>query len=150
MRRSFIKILIRILNLDFYLIGHVSNIPVMPFLTGISDNTQSKSCMLSLTEYFWDFQNNALWATLKHALLQKNGWWLYYIARYNILTFTVLILHNWDSLGNNYHLMSQQQKVCYILQKNFHWNSNFAKFIFQLLQISLDFPIFQPMITCIM
>ena len=42
-------------------------IPTMKFFTGISGTTQSKSYMISLTEYVWEFQNNALWDTLKHA-----------------------------------------------------------------------------------
>ena len=41
----------------------VNNIPTMPFLTGISRNTQSKSYTLSLTEYVWEFRDNALWDT---------------------------------------------------------------------------------------
>ena len=45
-------------------IRHVNSIPTMQFVTGISGNTQSKSSMLSLTEYVWVFQNNALWDTL--------------------------------------------------------------------------------------
>ena len=45
------------------IIGHVNNIPTMQFPSGVSRrNTQSKSDMLSLTEYVWDFQNNALWS----------------------------------------------------------------------------------------
>ena len=32
-------------------------------------NTQSKLYMRSLTEFIWDFQNNALWDTNQHALL---------------------------------------------------------------------------------
>ena len=42
---------------------HVNNIPTMHLFTGISRNTQSKLCMLSLTECVWDFRNNALWDT---------------------------------------------------------------------------------------
>ena len=34
-----------------------------------SRNTQSKSYKLPLTECVWEFQNNALWDTLQHALL---------------------------------------------------------------------------------
>ena len=49
---------------DECLIGHVNNIPIMQFFTGITRNTQPKSYMLSLTECVWDFQNNALWETL--------------------------------------------------------------------------------------
>ena len=43
----------------------------MQLVTGISRNTQSKSytCMLSLTECVWKFQNDALWDTNLHALL---------------------------------------------------------------------------------
>ena len=53
-----------------HIIGHVNNIPTMQFFTEISRNTQSKSYnMLSFTECVWDFQNNALWDTKKHALL---------------------------------------------------------------------------------
>ena len=40
----------------------------MQFFTGISRNTQSTH-MLLLTECIWEFQNNALWDTLQHALL---------------------------------------------------------------------------------
>ena len=47
----------------YYAIGHVNNIPTMQFFTGISQNTQSKSYMLSLTGCAWDFQNNVLWDT---------------------------------------------------------------------------------------
>ena len=42
---------------DVSLIGH-----------GVSSNTQSKSYMLSLTEFVWNFQNNALWDTHQHVL----------------------------------------------------------------------------------
>ena len=48
-------------TLHYCIIGCVYNIPTMQFLTGISRNTQSKSYMLSFTEFVWDFQNNALW-----------------------------------------------------------------------------------------
>ena len=48
-------------------IGHVNNISTN------SRNTQSKSCTLSLTECVWEFRNNALWNTHKHALLD----WVY-------------------------------------------------------------------------
>ena len=41
----------------------------MQFFSGIPSNTQSKSYMLSLTECDWDFQNNDLWDTHEHALL---------------------------------------------------------------------------------
>ena len=50
------------------LIGHVNIILTMQFFAGISRNTQSKFYMLSLTECVWEFQNNALWDTHKHAL----------------------------------------------------------------------------------
>ena len=36
---------------------------------GISRNTQSKCYMLSFSECVWDFQNNTLWDTQKHAVL---------------------------------------------------------------------------------
>ena len=36
----------------------------MQCFTEISRNIQSKSYMLALTEFVWDFQNNALWDTL--------------------------------------------------------------------------------------
>ena len=38
---------------------HVDNIPTMQFFAGIS----TKSYTPSLTEWVWDFQNNALWDT---------------------------------------------------------------------------------------
>ena len=44
-------------------VGHVNNIPTMQFFTGSSRYTQSKLYMLSLTEWVWDFQNDALWDT---------------------------------------------------------------------------------------
>ena len=50
-------------NKYIHLIGHVNNIPTMPFFIEISRNTHSKLYMLSLTEYAWDFQNNTLWDT---------------------------------------------------------------------------------------
>ena len=37
----------------------------MQFFTETSRNTQLKSYMLSLTEFVWDFQNKALWDTIK-------------------------------------------------------------------------------------
>ena len=40
----------------------------MPFFTGVSRITQSKSFMLSLTECVWDFQNDVLWDSHEHAL----------------------------------------------------------------------------------
>ena len=40
--------------------GHVNNIPSMQFVTGISVNTQSKSCMLSLIIALWDTHYHAL------------------------------------------------------------------------------------------
>ena len=45
--------------------------PRCNFFTGISRNSQSNSYMLSLTECVWEFQNNALWGTHQHALLQQ-------------------------------------------------------------------------------
>ena len=48
----------------------VNHIPTMQFSIGISRNTQSKSYMLSLTEYEWESQNDALCDILKHALFQ--------------------------------------------------------------------------------
>ena len=41
----------------------------MQFWTGIPRITQSKqyTCILSWTEYKWEFQNDALWDTLRHA-----------------------------------------------------------------------------------
>ena len=54
-------------------IGHVSNIPMMQFTTGVRIGTQSKFHMPSLiTEYAWEFQNSALWDALKHATLREN------------------------------------------------------------------------------
>ena len=47
---------------------HDNNDPTMQFLIGFPRNTQSKSFMLSLTEYAWKFQYRALWDTLRHAL----------------------------------------------------------------------------------
>ena len=44
-------------------IRYVNNILIMKFLTGISRNTQSKFCMLSLTECVRDFENYVLWGT---------------------------------------------------------------------------------------
>lgn len=44
-------------------IGHVNNVPTMQFFTGISRNTQSKPYMLSMTEWVWEFRNDALWDT---------------------------------------------------------------------------------------
>ena len=56
----------------YILIGHVINIPTMQLWTGIPRITQSKqytcTCILSWTEYKWEFQNDALWDTLQHAL----------------------------------------------------------------------------------
>ena len=49
-------------------IGHVNNIPRIQFLNGILRSTQSKSYVLSLTEYVWEFKIAALWDTLKIAL----------------------------------------------------------------------------------
>ena len=43
----------------------------MQSFTGNSENTQSKSYMLSLTEYLWEFQNDALLDT--HALFARNS-----------------------------------------------------------------------------
>ena len=34
--------------------GHVNKIPTMQSFTGVSRNTESKSCMLSLTECVWN------------------------------------------------------------------------------------------------
>ena len=51
-------------GLFVFLIGHVNNIPTMQFLTGIPQNTQSKSYMQSLTESAWESENNALWDIL--------------------------------------------------------------------------------------
>ena len=42
-------------------IPYVNNIPTMQFFNEISRYSQSKSYTLSLIEYVWDFQNNALW-----------------------------------------------------------------------------------------
>ena len=42
-------------------IGHDNNIQTIQSLTGFSRNTQSKSYMLKLTEFFLDFPNGALW-----------------------------------------------------------------------------------------
>ena len=42
-------------------IERVGNIPTMQFCTGIAINIQSKCYMQSLTEYTWDFRNDALW-----------------------------------------------------------------------------------------
>ena len=50
-------------NSSIFFIGHVSDVPSMQLITGISRNTQSISYMLSLTECVWEFQNNALWDT---------------------------------------------------------------------------------------
>ena len=50
-------------------IRHVNEIPTMQLFSGIFRNTRSKSYVLSLTERVWDFQNNALWDTYYHALL---------------------------------------------------------------------------------
>ena len=61
-------------------LGRVNNIPTMQFFTGISRNTQSTH-MLSMTECVWEFQNNALWDTLQHALLVGIGGWLLLIWR---------------------------------------------------------------------
>ena len=55
------------------LTGHVNNIPIMQFFTGISRYTQANSNMLSLIEYVWEFQNNVLWDTHYNALL-FHGW----------------------------------------------------------------------------
>ena len=49
-------------------IGDVKHIPTMRFFNGISRNTQSKSYILSLTEWVQAFQCNALWDTHQHAL----------------------------------------------------------------------------------
>ena len=53
--------------------GHVDNIPTMQFFTEISRNTQSISYMLSLNVSVWDFQDNALWDTHKHAPLSSKA-----------------------------------------------------------------------------
>ena len=45
-------------------IERIGNIPTMQFCTDISRNIQSKCYMQSLTEYTWDFQNDALWDAL--------------------------------------------------------------------------------------
>ena len=50
-------------------IGNVNNIP-----TEISRNTLSKSYMLSLTEFVWDFRNNSLWKNHSHFLLKAPNW----------------------------------------------------------------------------
>ena len=41
-------------------IGHVNNIPIMKFFTGIYRISNSKFDELSLTECVWDLPNNAL------------------------------------------------------------------------------------------
>ena len=51
----------------------VNNVPKMQFFTGLSRNAQSKSYMLSLTWYGWEFRNNALWDTHEHALLPQKS-----------------------------------------------------------------------------
>ena len=45
------------------LIGYVKKVPSMQSFSEISRNTQPKSYTVSLTEYPWEFQNNALWDT---------------------------------------------------------------------------------------
>ena len=50
----------------YSIIGHVNDIPTTKLFTGIPRKTQSKYYMLSLTEYVWEFQNNALWDILKY------------------------------------------------------------------------------------
>ena len=51
-----------------FVIGRVNNIPTMQFETGIPRDTQSKSYMLSLTEYALEIPNDALWDTHYEAL----------------------------------------------------------------------------------
>ena len=46
------------------IVGHVSNLPTMQFMTGIPRITQSNSYMLSLTECSMEFHNDVLWDTL--------------------------------------------------------------------------------------
>ena len=40
----------------------------MQFFMEFPDDTQSKSYMLTLTVYVWEFQNNAFWDIHLHAL----------------------------------------------------------------------------------
>ena len=57
------KYLLLLGKVKYIPLGHVNSIPTMQFFTGISRNTQSKSCIQSLTKCVWEFKNNALWDT---------------------------------------------------------------------------------------
>ena len=52
-------------------IEHVNNIPIMQFLTGIPRITQSIAYMISLTEYPWSFQNDALWDNMAYWKMKR-------------------------------------------------------------------------------
>ena len=50
------------------IIGHAKNIPTRQFFHWNFHKYSVKIIYLSFTECFWDFRNNALWDTHKHAL----------------------------------------------------------------------------------
>ena len=49
-------------------IGYFNNVPNLQIGAEYPINTSSKLCVLLLTDHGWEFQNNALWDTLKHVL----------------------------------------------------------------------------------
>ena len=55
-------------KVSFYIIAHVNNIPTLQSSVRIPRKTQQKFYMRTLTEYAWEFQSDALWDTLLHAL----------------------------------------------------------------------------------
>ena len=62
-------------NPNWILIVHVNSIPTRQIFTGISSNTQSKLCVVSMTERVWDFRNNALWDTHYHIDIINMPYW---------------------------------------------------------------------------
>ena len=54
----------------FQVIGHVNNDSHTVNVNWNSEEYSVKSYGLSLTEYVWEFHNNALWDTHEHALLE--------------------------------------------------------------------------------
>ena len=50
----------------------LTKFPQCNFSLELLDILKSKFYMLSLSEFVWEFQNNALWDTHEHALLKDN------------------------------------------------------------------------------
>ena len=75
--------------INFLIILHGNNIPTMLFWTRMPKMArQCKSHMLQLTEYAWEFQNDALWDILWHSLIIPST-----IGKSK--TFAVVIMSMW-------------------------------------------------------